>query len=274
MTYRLFGLRGSRRFALMNFGNGASMCGFMAGRSRHNLRPGCVSLARALSKLGIASRSEATRLIANGRVALNGRVVRDPGTAVVPERAKISIDGARPVEGRPARRVVLFHKPRGTVTTRRDPQGRRTVFDVLGGAADGLVAVGRLDLASTGLLILTNDTQLAHRLTNPSSAVMRRYVVTVRGRVTPETARRLEAGLEVTSARGRMERLVALRVDIRKSSGRETHLIVELTEGKNRELRRLFGAAGHEPTRIHRISFGGYDLGSLQPGQWIEIEIE
>jgi 23S rRNA pseudouridine2605 synthase len=188
---------------------------------------------------------------------------------VVPERARIAIDGAAPVAGRPPRRVLLFHKPRGTVTTRRDPEGRRTVFDVLGDAGRGLVAVGRLDYASTGLLIFTNDTRLAHELTDPSCRVARRYVVTVRGRVTPETARRLERGLEVAGpGPGGRERLAAARVEIRKPSGRETHLIVELVEGRNRELRRLFGAAGHEPTRIHRISFGAYELGDLQPGAW------
>jgi len=202
-------------------------------------------------------------------------------------RARISIGGSAPFalsaasapsalfarSAPSATRVVLFHKPRGTVTTRRDPEGRRTVFDVLGDAARGLVAVGRLDLASTGLLIFTNDTQLANRLTDPAQRIPRRYVVTVRGRVTPETARQIEAGMTLPSAtRGaRSERLSASRVEILKASNRETHLIVELVEGKNRELRRLFAAVGHEPTRIHRISFGEYELGDLQPGQWLDV---
>jgi 23S rRNA pseudouridine2605 synthase len=234
---------------------------------------GSVTLDRALSKLRLASRADARRLIAAGRVSVDGQVVRNPSARLVPERARISIDGAAAVQGRRPRRVLLFHKPRGTVTTRRDPDGRRTVFDVLGAASSGLVAVGRLDLASTGLLILTNDTQLAHRLTDPSRRVTREYVVTVRGRVTPDTARQIEAGLVVPAARpgGRSERLSASRVEIRKASGRESHLLVALTEGRNRELRRLFGAAGHEPTRIHRIRFGEYALGDLQPGQWREI---
>ena len=165
-------------------------------------RPGQVSLDRALSKLGLASRAEARRLIAAGRVSVGGRVVNDPSAPVVPERARISIDAGLPAVGRALRRVVLFHKPRGTVTTRRDPEGRRTVFDVLGDVSRGLIAVGRLDLASTGLLIFTNDTQLANRLTDPAERVLRRYVVTVRGRVTPETAARLAAArhAEVLSA--------------------------------------------------------------------------
>jgi 23S rRNA pseudouridine2605 synthase len=223
-----------------------------------------VPLARALSKLGLASRADAKRLIIEGRVRVDGRPVTRPAMPVVPERVRISIDGGPAAHGRAARRVLLFHKPRGIVTTRRDPQGRRTVFDVLGEAGHGMVAVGRLDFASTGLLIFTNDTQLANRLTDPAGRVPRRYVVTVRGRVTPATARRLETGAVVPG-------LAASRVDIRKASGRETHLIVELTEGRNRELRRLFGAVGHEPTRIHRIAFGEYELGDLQPGQWREV---
>jgi len=226
-----------------------------------------------MSKLGLASRAEARRLIIDGRVRVDGRVVRHPTAAVVLERARISIDGAAPAPAPTDRRVLLFHKPRGTVTTRRDPGGRRTVFDVLGHAGRGLVAVGRLDLASTGLLIFTNDTQLANRLTDPGERVPRRYVVTVRGRVTPESARQLEAGMAVpaSGASGRTERLAASRVEIRKASNRETHLIVELVEGRNRELRRLFAAVDHEPTRIHRIRFGEYELGDLQPGQWKEI---
>jgi len=235
-----------------------------------------VALDRALSKLGLASRAEARRLILDGRVTVDGRVVRRPTTAVVPGRTRISIDGAAPVTSHDARRVVLLHKPRGTVTTRSDPQGRRTVFEVIGEAGRGLIAVGRLDLASTGLLIFTNDTQLANRLTDPARRVRRRYVVTVRGRVTPETARRIEHGMTVpASARGAgTERLQASSVEIRKASNRETHLLVELVEGRNRELRRLFDAAGHEPTRIHRISFGEYELGDLQPGKWREISAD
>lgn len=240
-------------------------------RRRHvRSHRGRVPLDRALSKLGLASRADARRLIADGRVTVDGRVVRNPARAVVPESARISIDGAAAVQGPARRRVLLFHKPRGIVTTRRDPEGRPTVFDLLGEAGRGLIAVGRLDLASTGLLIFTNDTQLAHSLTAPSGRVTREYVVTVRGRVTTETARQLESGLILPAARpgGRSERLSAARVEIRKASGRESHLIVALTEGRNRELRRLFSAAGHEPTRIHRIRFGEYVLGDLQPGQW------
>lgn len=228
-----------------------------------------VPLLRALSKLRLASRKDAKDLILAGRVRVDGRVATRPTQPVSLERARIEIDGVKTTASRP-RRVITFHKPRGTVTTRRDPEGRTTVFDVLGDEAEGLVAVGRLDRASTGLLLLTNDTDLANRLTDPSSRTVRRYVVTVRGKVEPDTAQQLERGLAVRDAHGGTERLAATRVTIRKASNRETHLIVELIEGKNREIRRLFEAAGHEVTRLHRVSFGEFELGTLQPGKWRE----
>ena len=229
-------------------------------------------LARALSKLGLASRSRARRLIAAGRVAVNDQVVTDAAARVVLGRARIEISGAPATVTSTERRLIAFHKPRGTVTTRRDPEGRPTVFDVLGDAGRGLIAIGRLDRASTGLLLFTNDTQLAHRLTDPANGVLRRYVVTVRGRLSPDTAAELERGIEARSSTGAVERLHAQRIEVRKASGRETHLFVDLTEGKNREIRRLFEAAGHEVTRVHRIAFGEFELGDLQPGKWRTVD--
>ena len=235
-------------------------------------RKGQVSLDRALSKLGAASRNEARVLIAAGRVRLDGRIVNDPSLPVVPETARLTIDG-RDVR-RDVWRCIAFHKPRGVMTTRRDPEGRKTVFDLLGNEGLGLVAVGRLDRASSGLLLLTNDTQLANRLTDPTARLIRLYVVTVRGRVSDDTARAIERGLDVPASAGRRERLRASSVAIRKTSNRETHLIVELTEGRNRELRRLFEAVGHEVTRLHRIAFGPIELGDVLPGGWREISRE
>jgi 23S rRNA pseudouridine2605 synthase len=228
-----------------------------------------VSLERALSKLGAASRTEARAMILAGRVRVDGRGVTNPAARVVPEAVRLTIDGT--AIRRSSWRAIAFHKPRGTITTRHDPQGRRTIFDVLGEAGAGLVAVGRLDAASSGLLLLTNDTQLANRLTDPNGRVTRRYVITVRGRVSEDAARAIERGLEVPAADGRRERLHASSVAIRKASNRETHLIVELTEGRNREVRRLFEAVGHQVTRLHRVAFGPIELGDLPPGRWREV---
>ena len=235
-------------------------------------KPGRVALERALSKLRLASRREAQQLIRDGRVRVNGRPITDPLAPVSPERDAIHLDEQRAVA--PAWRTIALHKPRGYVTTRRDPEGRPTVFDLLGAEASGLAAVGRLDLASSGLLLLTTDTQLAERLTNPQSAIVRRYVVTVSGALTDEDAAALvrgRNGLKAASAR------------IIKRSRRETHLIVELTEGKNREIRRLIqglateilpGKRGLSPfsvTRLLRIAYGPIELGDLPPGKWREV---
>ena len=221
---------------------------------------GRVALERALSKLGLASRSEARRLIRDGVVTVNGRSVTDPLAAVSPERDVIVVSGERAAVR--AWRTIAFHKPRGSVTTRRDPGGRPTVFDLLGDEADGLIAVGRLDLATTGLLLLTTDTQLAESLTNPANAVVRRYVVTVRGEVSDDGCAALERG---------RDGLRAASVTVKKRSRRETHLIVELTEGKNREIRRLFASIGHDVTRLLRVAYGPIELGTLQPGHWREV---
>lgn len=222
--------------------------------------PGRVPLARALSKLGRSSRSEAVGLVTAGRVTVNGRTVRDTAHLVSPERDRLAVDGAAVT--RQPWRFVLLHKTRGTVTTRRDPEGRATVFDALGAAGDGLIAVGRLDRATSGLLLLTTDTRFADWLTDPGRAIVRRYAVTVRGRFTEEDGDRLTGGIGD---------LRAHTVLVRKQSARETHLLVELTEGKNREIRRLCEAVGHEVTALKRVAFGPLELGTLTAGTWREL---
>jgi 23S rRNA pseudouridine2605 synthase len=238
-----------------------------ATRARSPRPSGQVPLARALSKLGLASRSRAIELVLAGRVLVDGRVERDPGASVVPERIAVTIDG-HAVDAPPARTIAL-HKPRGVVTTRRDPEGRPTVYALIADAGRGLAPVGRLDLASTGLILCTTDTQLAAWITAPEHAVEREYAVTVRGRLASEDADRLTAGLLLDGVLNR-----AAAVLVRKASGRETHLAVTLTEGKNREIRRLFAALGHEVTRLHRVRIGGIALGSLEPGSWRNIPEE
>lgn len=228
------------------------------------MKKGEVPLERALSKLGLASRTEARALIRAGRVTVDGRPATDPLAPVVPERIRLEIDG-RPAD-RPRPVTILLHKPRGVVTTRSDPEGRRTVYDCLQGLDIHVVPVGRLDAATTGLLLLTNDTRFADRVTDPRNETPRVYLVTVRGELSDATATSLEAGLEDEG-----EILTAKSVTVRKRSGRETHLVVELTEGKNREIRRLMAAVGNEVTRLKRVSFGGLELGDLPPGGWREV---
>ena len=179
----------------------------------------------------------------------------------MPERARIAIDG----EAREAAAAltVLLHKPRGVVTTRRDPEGRPTAYELVRDAGPHLQAIGRLDLASSGLLLFTTDTRLSAALLDPDNAVPRVYVVTVRGSVDDASLETLSRGIAIDGALA-----TPSRVTLRKRSGRETHLLVELVEGRNREIRRLFAAVGHEVTRLLRVSFGGVELGTLPPGRW------
>lgn len=221
-----------------------------------------VSLERALSKLGLASRSEARALIAAGRVRLNGRAASDPAVTVIPERIAIEIDGA-PAAPRDAAMTIALHKPRGYLTTRFDPEGRKTVYELLADVPGRVIPVGRLDLASSGLLLFTTDTQLANWLTDPANAVPRVYLVTVKGRVGDAMPERLERGVTIDG-----ERLSAQSAEILKASGKESHLRLTLIEGKNREIRRLMDALGHPVTRLRRVQFGGVELGDLEPGKW------
>jgi 23S rRNA pseudouridine2605 synthase len=226
---------------------------------------GRVPLARALSKLGMMSRTEAVTRILAGEIRVGGRVVLDPGFPVVPERARIAVAGHETAP--PATLTILMNKPRGVVTTRRDPQGRPTVYDAFTPDVPYVAPVGRLDLASTGLLLLTNNTRLGDWLLDPANAIARSYIVTVRGALSDDAAKRIRRGI-----RDRGELLKAHSIEILKRSARETHARVGLIEGRNRELRRLFAACGHEVTRLKRVAFGGLELGALAAGAWRVVE--
>jgi 23S rRNA pseudouridine2605 synthase len=229
--------------------------------------PGKVKLERALSKLGIASRVVAREWILAGKVEVNGSVQRNPEFAVNPERTIIAIDGQRIQKAQT--RTFLLYKPKGTVTTRSDEKGRKTVFDLIQDVDIHLIAVGRLDWATSGLLLLTNDTRLADWLTDPSNEIRRTYLVTVRGETTELKLESLRAGIK-----NQGDLLHAQDIILRKASRKESHLTVTLTEGKNREIRRMFASIGHEVTRLKRVSYGALELGELQPGEYRELSKE
>ena len=225
---------------------------------------GQVHLERALSKLGVASRSQTRQWIDAGLIAVNGRVIKDPSFLVVPETAIITIDG-KSVK-RLADHTIMLNKPRGVVTTRSDEKGRRTVYDLLPAHLKHLHPVGRLDMATTGLLLMTTDTQLSNFLTDPENEIPRIYAVSVQGFISDDDIKRLGEGIE---DKGQL--LKARSVTLRKVCPKESHLIVELTEGKNREIRRMFEALGTEVTALKRVSFGKLKLGTLETGQFQEI---
>ncbi len=230
------------------------------------LPKGYVALERALSKLGIASRTHARQWIESGRISVDGTIVRDPLHPTIPEKARILLDGQAIV--REEKRLIALHKPRGCVTTAHDPQGRPTVYSFLGDLGVHVVPVGRLDFATSGLLLLTNDTRLADQLTDPRSAVVRTYVVELRGQVDDAALQRWRDGILDDG-----EMLQVARLELRKRSGRETTVIVQLTEGKNREIRRLAAAVGSEVQKLKRIAYGGVVLGDLPVGTWRDVEL-
>ena len=226
-----------------------------------------LTVDRLLSKLGITSRGTSQEWVQAGRVRINGRVVRDPATWVLWPKDSVLIDD-HPIQDS-VKRFFLFHKPKGIITTHRDEQGRKTIFDMLPPNLGYLHAVGRLDQATSGLLLLTNDSELSSFLTGPANKVMRTYLVSVRGEFTETQAKEAIAGVVDGS-----ELLQCHTVTIQKSSRRESHMEVVLIQGKNREIRRLFTSLGHEVIRLRRIQYGPFKLGTLSSGTWCEIPIE
>lgn len=221
-----------------------------------------VSLARALSKLGICSRTQGERLVLEGRVRVDGRVVREPSRRVDMARARITVDDAT-VEAE--RRVhLMLNKPRGLVTTRDDPQGRETVYACLADADLPFVSpVGRLDRASEGLLLLTNDTRWAHRLLDPASHVDKTYHVQIDRVPDDALLRRLHEGVEDAG-----EHLTVKAARLLRSGGRTAWIEATLDEGRNRHLRRLLAALDAEVLRLVRVRVGGLELGDLAKGAW------
>ncbi len=230
---------------------------------RNSKQKGRVSLERALSKLGLCSRTEARGWIEAGRVKVHGSVERDPSRQVNPDTAHVEVDGTKAV--REEGRLILLHKPTGVLTTKRDPEGRPTIYSLLPPELHSLHPVGRLDLHTSGLLLLTNLTRLSSFLTDPVNAIPRIYIVGVEGRVLEEALRNMEAGIEDDG-----EILKARSAALLKSSGKESLLRLELVEGKNREVRRLCAGMGHEVRSLKRVSFGSFELGDLTPGSWRE----
>lgn len=221
-------------------------------------------IAKVLARAGIASRREAERMIAEGRVAVNGAVIASPALNVV-GKDRITVDGA-PLPEAEAPRLWLYHKPQGLVTTTRDQQGRRTVFDALPPDLPRVVTVGRLDLNSEGLLLLTNDGAIKRRLELPSTGWLRKYRVRLKGTPADTDFEPLRRGLTVDGVR-----FQAMTVTLDRQQGANAWATVALREGKNREIRRAMEAIGLVVNRLIRISYGPFRLADLAPGAVEEV---
>ncbi len=228
-------------------------------------------IAKVLARAGVASRREVERLIADGRVRLNGEVLATPAVKVGPADA-VTVDGA-PVAAAEPTRLFRYHKPAGLVTTHRDPAGRPTVFDALPPGLPRLISVGRLDLASEGLLLLTNDGALARALELPATGLARRYRARARGRIDQARLDGLREGLVVDGVR-----YGAIEARLDKSKGGETGatsanlwISLALAEGKNREVRRVLEALGLTVNRLIRLAYGPFALGELAAGAVEEV---
>lgn len=221
-------------------------------------------IAKVMARAGLCSRREAERWIADGRVAVDGEVLTTPAVTVGADNA-ILVDGQPLPDAAPAR-LWRYHKPTGLVTSHSDPQGRPTVFDRLPETLPRVISVGRLDLNSEGLLLLTNDGELARRLELPETGWTRRYRVRVHGRPEEKKLKALEKGVTVSGVS-----YASIKAVLDKQQGANAWLTVSLEEGRNREIRKVMEHLGLEVNRLIRLAYGPFQLGNLGKGEVGEI---
>ncbi len=221
-------------------------------------------IAKVIARAGICSRRDAEKLIAEGRVALNGETVTTPATKVGPDMV-VAIDG-KPLAPPEAARLWRYHKPPGLVTTHKDPQARPTVFQNLPKTLPRVVSVGRLDFNSEGLLLLTNDGDIARRLEVPAAGWSRKYRVRLFGKVTQADLDELATGITIDGVK-----YGPIVADLERSKGVYSWASVSLKEGKNREVKRVMERLGLKVARLIRVQYGPFHLGQLDPGQVEEV---
>ncbi len=227
-------------------------------------RPEGDRIAKVLARAGVASRRDAERMIDAGRVSVNGKKLSSPALNVT-AKDRITVDG-KPIREPDPERIWLYHKPAGLVTTNRDEKGRETIFDHLPENLPRVMTVGRLDLNSEGLLLLTNDGGVKRKLELPSTGWLRKYRVRINGRPTEETFAPLRKGIEVDG-----ERFQPMELTLDRQQGANAWVTVGLREGKNREIRRAMEAIGLNVNRLIRVSYGPFQLGQLKAGEVEEL---
>ena len=218
-------------------------------------------LQKFLARAGVCSRRGGEKLIAAGRVVINGAVEKNPAAPVNPVADRVDVDGRPVALARP--RYLLLNKPTGFVTTADDPRGRATVYDLLPRECRHMTYVGRLDFNTTGVLLFTNDGDLVYRLTRPEFQVDKRYRARVMGRLSGDVTERLLTGVECEGERFRARQVTVVK---RVPGGAVLELV--LTEGKNREVRRMLEAVGLAVSRLTRVAFAGLTAAGVQPGEW------
>jgi 23S rRNA pseudouridine2605 synthase len=219
------------------------------------------TLERVLSKAGLGSRTVARGWIGGGRVVVNGKTIRNPDHWVDPQRDRIAVDGKALRSA--AKAYVLLYKPKGYLTTRRDPEGRPTVYDLTGDVGTWLSPVGRLDLDTSGLLLMTNDTDFAERIANPVHKAPKTYLLKAATLLSDEQIDRLRRGIELSDGPTRPAEVKRLR-----DSGKHTFLEMTITEGRNRQVRRMIDAVGSKVLKLVRTAIGPIRIGDLQIGKW------
>lgn len=232
-------------------------------------RPEGDRIAKLLARAGIASRREVERMIAEGRVALDGKVLETPAT-ILPNLKGVTVDG-KPVTAAEPTRLFAFHKPTGLITAERDPAGRPTIYTALRNAlpkdAGRVMPVGRLDLNTEGLLLLTNDGAVKRTLELPASRVPRTYRARAFGAVSQEQLEDLIEGVTIDGMR-----YGSIDANLERSSGRNLWIEMTITEGKNREVRRVLEHLGLQVNRLIRVGYGPFALGDLPRGQAVELK--
>jgi 23S rRNA pseudouridine2605 synthase len=235
--------------------------------NRHDDRPEGEShprLQKVLASAGYGSRRQCEALIVEGRVEVDGQPARQLGTRVDPARQRIRVDGDEIKS--PRRKYFMLHKPVGVISTARDPWARTRVIDLVEDP-DRLFTIGRLDKSSSGLILVTNDGDLAQRLTHPSYGVQKVYRVVVAGKPTVQSLQQLRRGIHLAEGRARVQ-----RVTLKRAHAKQSVLEIVLTEGRNREIRRLLARVGHKVQQLKRVAIGPVKLGELPVGAYRELE--